>query len=94
MSDEMMSAEERNKVKIIEEVTCQLSGTVGNALGRANTINGFFFGDAVDKTTSDSKKPESTAWFEMHTRVLRRINDRVQDIYDALGNIHEVVDRK
>ena len=90
----MLSPEQQNKIEAIEEVTCQLASSADNALGRANAINGFFFGVPKDKTTSKSEKPELTGWFEMHTRVLRCINDRVQDIYTTLGNIHEVVDRK
>ena len=91
---DMMQAEERNKVKAIENVTCQLANTIGNVLGRANAINGFFFGVPEDKLESESEKPELTGWLEMHIRVLRCLNDKVQTIYDTLGNIHEIVDRK
>lgn len=94
MGDEMLSAREQNKIKVIEEVTCQLANTIGNALGRANAINGFFFGVPEDKPKSESEKPELMGWFEMHTRILRSLNDKVQDTYNTLGNIHEVVDKK
>jgi hypothetical protein len=91
---EMLQAEEQHKIKVIEELTCKLANSVGNALGRANNINRFFFGVPEDKAKSESEEPQLTGWFESHMSVLRRIEDRVQDVYNALGNIHEVVDKK
>ena len=90
----MLQAKVQNKIKAIEEVTCKLANSVGNALGRANSINKFFFGVPEDKTKAEREEPELTGWFETHIRVLRGIDDRIQDIYNALGNIHEVVDKK
>lgn len=94
MGDMMQASKEAHKIKVIEEVTCKLANTVGNALGRADNINRFFFGVPEDKTTSESEKPELIGWFETHINVLHRLENRVQDIYNALGNIHEVVDKK
>ena len=94
MSDEMMQPKEQNKIKALEDVTCQLANTIGDILGRAKTINGFFFGVPEDKAVTESNKPELTGWFEMHTRVLRSLNDRAHDIYATLESIHEVIDRK
>lgn len=94
MGEMLQSAKEQHKIKVIEEVACKLANTVGNTLGRANSVNRFFFGVPEDKAKSEGETPEPVGWFESHIRVLRRIDDRVQDIYNALGNIHEVVDKK
>ena len=83
-----------HEIKEIEEITCKLANTVGNALGRAQSINQFFFGVPTDSVKTKEDEPEPTGWFKGHVRVLRHIDDRVQDICDALGNIHEVVDKK
>lgn len=91
---EMLQAKEQHKIKTIEEVTCKLANTVGNTLGRANGINRFFFGVPEDKAKSEGEIPEPTGWFESHICVLRRLDDRVQAIYNALGNINEVIDKK
>jgi hypothetical protein len=91
-----LKAEEHNKIKTIEQLTCNLANTVGSALGRAKSINRFFFGvpeDSVEAKPSE-KTVKLTGWFESHMVVLRHIDEKVQDIYNALGNIHEVVEKK
>lgn len=87
---------EQHKIRVIEEATCELTTSVGNVLERAHEINRFFFGVSIDRTKpeSEGKTLEPTGWFEIHVRILRRLNDRVQDIYNALGNINEVIDKK
>ena len=91
---EMVESKEQHKIRKIEEVACKLANTVGNTLGRANAINKFFFGVPEDSTKSEAGESGSQGWLEGHVRVLQCIEDRVQDIYSALGNIHEVVDKK
>ena len=91
---EGLDAREQHKIRIIEELTCKLAANVGNVLGRVHEVNRFFFGVPVDRAESEGEVSEPTGWFETHIQTLRSIDDRVQDIYNALGNISEVIDKK
>ena len=89
-----MLAKEQHKIRMIEEITCKLANTIGNAYGRASAINKFFFGVPEDESKTPPEKAELEGWFEGHITMLRLLDDRVQSIYDTLGNIIEVVDKK
>ena len=93
---EGLEAREQHKIRVIEELTCKLATSVENVLGRVHEVNRFFFGVPTDRTKAefDGKTPEPAGWFETQIQMLRSVDDRVQDIYDALANINEVIDKK
>lgn len=94
MKSEMLGQPERHKIRMIEELTCKLANSIGNVHGRASAINKFFFGVPEDESKTPSEEAELMGWFEAHLTVLRKLDDRAQDIYNVLGNIHEVIDKK
>lgn len=91
---DMLEQPERHKIRMIEELTCKLANTIGNVHGRASGINKFFFGVPEDERKTPSEKAELMGWFEAHLTVLCHLDDRAQDIYNTLGNIHEVIGKK
>ena len=88
---DMTQAEERNKIKLIEGLTCDLTNNVKLTLTKASGIDVFFFGTAVAEKKLEAEVPVADGWLSSHIRVLGQLNDRLLGVCGALENLHQLV---